>query len=360
MTYGVEIKGAFLMDRTFNSLIVGFGRAGRSLHLVALSRLAETGVTLPIGVVEPQKDLHDRGRRTAHSFLSLVDAHIFKPDETVVHICSPPLTHLAVIAEAASLGYRKLIVEKPMVTSEEELLHLSALVERYGLELLVVSNWTSSVLTTMVQQEIAARACTGVVATEVSIRQVKPRIERNIEDTGEVTVFDIEMPHMFALSALLAGDEMVRLVDATSSDMDVCGVYRPHLATSDVTLATDSGLTFRLHSNLLSPRRERSIKVAFSDGTSIVGYFPCSEADSYSQLVHYDREGVVVVHRLCFDDTLVAFFADAYAYFAGVAAKPRSDYAFHVNVCRLLAQARLACGITTPEDQKSCNAEAAT
>lgn len=330
------------------TLIIGFGRSGKDLHLRCLLKLAHPeGNGKPfreeIGVVEPERaPLVDVNVPRLQTFKNISDARGCFDDDTVVHVCTPPSTHLGVLREVARCGYRRIIVEKPLVDGLADLVELRALIKDHGLAIFVVANWLTSSLTARLR-EAMPRHCGGRWSL-IRISQLKPRFTRTLSNPSHKTVFDVEMPHQVALSILLAGaDVQVRTADC--SQMVVNRTAIPSMGEATITLEDKCGRLIVLHSDLTAPIRQRSVEVTFSDGSRIVGFYPVTEADGFSQLFTF-REGHTAMEReILFDDPLSAFFTEVYHHFEEDGGKPVSDVDFHTVVVSTISKAKSACGL---------------
>jgi predicted dehydrogenase len=325
------------------TLVVGFGHAGQTLHLPCIRKVRQResalGLEEPVLVADPA--LRARRAELPRDVCLLDDFRdlpLATRERVIVHVCTPPRGRLEVLHELAHLGYRRFIVEKPMVADPAGLDRLRRLREELSLDLLVVSNWVSSVLTRALEERLVDHG--GLRALRrLAIRQRKSRVGRSLReaDSRWLSAYDIEMPHMVALALALIGD--VRLTHARCWDLRNGHQVVSGLGGAEMVL--EAGETrIRLASDLTSPVRERSVCCVFKDGSRLVGHHPNYSADHYSQLFEYDGAGRLIDRRLYEDDTLTQFLAAAYAWFLGVGPRPRSDFEFHTQVCVLLNQAR--------------------
>jgi len=331
------------------SLIVGFGRAGRDLHLRCLrkTRAEHPHLISPeIGVVaEGEPYLNDLCVGGIRPFGSLVEARQVFGEDSVVHICTPPATHFDVLREAAELGYRRLIVEKPLACTMDEVSQIRALRARYKLQIMVVATWLSSSLTARLKAMLAAPP-TGAW-TKMSIQQLKPRFSQTLNNRSHTSALEVEIPHQVALSLYLTGTN-VEVTAASCSDMRVNGTTVPLMGSASIVLQHVDGQSSLLHSDLTAPVRERSVEIIFADGRRVVGYYPSEAKDSFSQLHVYDGENALVSRDVFFDDPLSAFLAETYSYFeCGAGDPPPSNLDFHEAVMSVLWEAKRQSGLVS-------------
>jgi predicted dehydrogenase len=331
------------------TLIVGFGRAGRELHLGCLMKLRDASrggrpLTTELGVVEWEEDrFRDLSLRHVEVFPTLAAARRHFGEDTVVHICTPPSTHLRILRDAARQGYYRMLVEKPLVDRSEDLTQLHPLVDNYGLLIFVVSNWLTSSLTGRIGKLVENFS---VRWSRMTISQLKPRFTRTLSNPGHATAFEVEIPHQIALSLFLAGQDLeVRSADC--QEMVVNGTTIPHMGQATVTLHDKRGRIIVLHSDLTAPVRQRSVDVTFEDGTRAVGYYPATDADSFSQLFTFCGGRAPIRREILFDDSLATFFTEAYNHFAANGRRPVSDVVFNASVVSLMSKAKSICGLPT-------------
>lgn len=326
------------------AIVVGFGYAGAGIHRPALERLGRR-VETPQSVVavDPIVASESTGVEPVPVLESLsAAAEAVRPEAAVVHVCTPPEVHAATVAEAAALGFRRFIVEKPMVTSEDQLDKLLELERREGLDILVVSAWLTSRLTEFVANEIDVRRPVGVSA--LAVRQVKPRISRTLTSNSHASAFEVELPHELSLARMLVGAPLT-LVDAYCSDLETVSARVEHMGIAELSLRSDPIPLVLCYSDLTAPHRERSVLVTWDDGTRLCGFYPCDRQDDHAQVMLFDAHGEMVDRRFIVDDAFDRFLQESYDHFAEVGPRPVSDSRLHAEVCRLLTQARTRCGV---------------
>lgn len=324
------------MPRT---LIVGFGRAGHGLHWSVLKRLRrdEAGAALlsPLPPVVHDFDpttpqLADHEVIAAPSLVAARD--LLDPADTVVHLCTPPTHRLQPLRELAELGFRSILVEKPLLARAEDLPAVEELRRAYGLRLTVVAHWLRSALTQRLAR-LVAEGELGELRT-VYVAQRKPRLGRTLSRQGHPTAFDVELPHSVGVTLRLAGDAEV--AGAELGDMRAGDTVVPEMGTARLLLDHLSGVQTEIFSDLASPVRERVIKLGFGKGWA-VGHYPVSESDDYAHLdTSLGSGGSAEVFR---DDSLGRFLLHAYGEFtSGADLEP--DFALNTRVTTVLAEAK--------------------
>ncbi|MFF9344688.1 Gfo/Idh/MocA family protein [Streptomyces sp. NPDC014773] len=321
-------------------LIVGLGRAGSGLHLRALRTARDRAPDLwrgPVVAVDPRPGERAPVPDGVTVTPTLAEARaLLPPDRAVVHLCTPPDSRPAVLAELCAAGYRDLIVEKPLATGDPERAAVAELRARHGLRLAVVAHWPASGLADRLRALIDAGTLGRL--RRIDVTQHKPRFTRSLRtDDGHPTAFDVELPHSLGLVLSLAGPAEV--TGARLTDLRIGRAVRPGLGSALLELLHANGVRTRLHSDLTAPVRERRVALAFDHGTA-VGHFAPSDADDHVQL---DVDGRLEVFR---DDALTAFLHRAYTRFADAPAEDPTwdaDFALHTEVVRLLGEAKRRC-----------------
>ena len=325
------------MMQTF---VFGLGRSGRGLHLPVLfrARVMEASKHLfsdqPIVVFDPFEP-KDQLPGTARAASLAQAAAMTDPDRTVVHLCTPPTVRVEVLEELAQLGFRKILVEKPLAVDEQGLVEIFQLQRGWNLDLMVVTPWLASTLTARIQDIL----CSGELGAlrSIFVVQRKPRFTRSLSGCGHPTAFDIEMPHSVGVALALAGSASV--FDAALADMKFDDVVIPRMGRAWLSLDHGSGVRTEIVSDLTAPTRERRVTLELEQGT-LIGYYSSSEADNTAQLTIAvgGRKTRAVFH----DDALTTFVLRAYERFA-VPGLGGDDLALDAEVVRLLSEAKRLC-----------------
>ncbi|WP_433213114.1 oxidoreductase [Microtetraspora malaysiensis] len=315
------------------------GRAGAGLHLPALStaRAAMPDLFAPGPVL-----VHDPFRAPSGTAgVAVVGtpeeaAARFPPQRTVVHLCTPPHIRLGVLERLAGLGYRKIIVEKPLALDLVSLAAIARLRRRWGLHLTVATHWLHSALTHRLRAAVDTGEFGGL--RRIRVVQNKPRFTRGTTVPGHPTAFDIEVPHALAVVLTLAGG--ARVTDASCADLVTDRLRLPRLGRAGLRLNHHSGVRTEIDSDLTSPVRERRITMEFERAT-LTGHYPCSAADHTAQL-RVAAEGRDPIRSVFDDDALAAFLRSAYTRYAG-SPHPPEALPVQVEAVRLLAEAKDLC-----------------
>lgn len=339
----------------FQSLIVGFGRAGKQLHLRCLRQAQEldgnnTIFDSRIGVVDPRLGNADPPHdKSVRMFTNLAAVDGFNPTSTVVHICTPPTVRVDIIRSVSELGYTRMIVEKPLATSMRDVQVIQQLAKERHLDILVIAVWLSSALTKELKTLIES-ARYGPLE-HLLIEQHKPRFLRTLRDPGHMTAFDVELPHQLALAMHLGG-EPIEVIEAACTDMRIGRRTVPYMGTARMVIRHNSGLESVLFSDLTAKTRQRVVQLSFLHQT-VNGYFPTSESVHYSQLARHNSGNHLLEARQLEDDPLTACFSEYYAYFERGGPRPVSDLRFNSILVSAMTRAKTLTGIPTPIESNS-------
>lgn len=334
------------------TLIVGLGHAGLDLHWAVLRRLRESDRELfgpgPALGYDPRPDaapLPGEGLTRVRSLADAADR--LDPARTVVHLCTPPVARLDLLHTLAELGFRRILVEKPLAVDLAVAQSIAVLRRDANLDLAVVAHWLDSTLTTRALEVIRSGRLGEL--RSISFVQRKPRLSRTMLSEGHPTAFDAELPHSVGVALLLAGD--ARLVDAAWTDMEVGEIRVPRMGTARLVARHAGGQRTEIFSDLTSPIRERRVTFELTGGR-LVGHYPGSQDDDYAHLrLIVDRQETRQVFR---DDSLTAFLRRVYRQYAeGVDGGP--EFGLNMRVATLLAEAKAYC--LTRESEASALAE---
>lgn len=322
------------------TLIVGLGHAGIDLHWSVLRRLREQSGSLfapgpaygfdprPDATAPPGEDLLRVGSLA-------VAAGELDPAETVVHLCTPPMARLELLRELADLGFRRILVEKPLAVDLAAAEAIAALRRDAGLDLTVVAHWLDSALTTRAMELI--RSGRYGELRSIGFIQRKPRLTRTLARSGHPTAFDAELPHSVGVALKLAGD--ARLVDAAWSDMAVGELRVARMGTARLVARHAGGARTEIFSDLTSPIRERRVTFEL-DGARLIGHYPGSQDDDYAHLRVI--EGRTENRAIFKDDSLTTFLRRVYRDYAE-GTDGAAEFGLNMRVAALLSEAKAHC-----------------
>ncbi|CND50176.1 Uncharacterised protein [Mycobacterium tuberculosis] len=320
-----------------HTLIVGMGRSGQGLHLPALARVraADPGLLArtPVVAVDPFRPPAGVPGVVAAGTLDEA-ARLRPPARTVVHLCTPPGTRASVLAGLARLGYRKIIVEKPLAVDLAGLVAVARIRRRWDLDVTVVTHWLDSALTRRLRA--AVHGGRHGELRRIEVVQNKPRFTRSAAARDHPTAFDVELPHALAVVLSLAGG--ARIASASWDDMVFEPLRIPRLGRARLRLDHFTGARTEIDSDLTSPVRERRITLEF-DRAVLIGHYPCSEADHTAQL-RLVRSGRDVARSVFTDDAFAAFLRGAYDRYAGPVSGMHRTLPVQVDAVRLLTEAK--------------------
>lgn len=119
----------------------------------------------------------------------------------------PPRVRVEVLAQLAALGFRKIVVEKPLAVDERGVAEIHELRRRWHLDLTVAAPWRASAPTARIQ-DIVRNGELGALRS-VHVVQRKPRFTRTLAGSVHPTVFDVEMPHSVGVAFVVASGATV-------------------------------------------------------------------------------------------------------------------------------------------------------
>ncbi|MGW0586468.1 oxidoreductase [Streptosporangium sp. NPDC002607] len=328
-----------------HTFILGMGRAGEGLHLPALSRVR---AAIP-GLLAPGRVIVHDPFRPPPDVAGVVTVGTLEeaagrtpPHRTVVHLCTPPHIRSGMLERLAELGYRKIIIEKPLALDLMGLAAIARTRRRWGLDITVATHWLHSSLTHRLRAAVDSEEFGRLRG--IRVVQNKPRFTRSATVPGHPTAFDVEMPHALAVVLTLAGG--ARIADASWTDMVTDQLRLPRLGRARLRLDHHSGVRTEIDSDLTSPVRERRITLDF-EGATLIGHYPCSDADHTAQL-RVVIEGRDQACSAFADDALSAFVRSAYTRYARFPSAPGA-LPVQIDAVRLLNEAKDLCTAHEPD-----------
>lgn len=328
-----------------NTLIVGYGFAGKHLHHRCLSKMIglgwESRLDPQIVAVDTAATLAENPDQPVLLLAAIPAVAGHESSRWVVHICTPPEHHFADICTALEQGYRQILVEKPAASTLEQLHELITLEQHYRASILVVANWVSSPAVATLVSLLNSQQYGAL--SQIRVVQNKSRFMRSRSRSGE-HVFDIEMPHQVALALYLGGP--AQLYSAQVTDMVMPDLTLANLGIGNLVLHHANGITSNLCSSLIHTARERYVELTTASGYRLKACFPAGGDDSYSRVLITSPQGELQSNTLLFDDPLTHCFIRAYHYFLQNQRAPGSqrpagmDLAFNAQKVSLLAQAK--------------------
>ena len=323
----------------FSTLIVGFGHAGRDLHLpcLAKARAAEAGLFAgSVGVVDPAPVPSPVPR-----FADLAEVSGFPPERTVVHVCTPPGDHAETLCRLADRGFRRVVMEKPVSHSASELPRIRRTCATNCVDLLVVANWLHSALTSRVRSLLGSAEFGP--AREARFEQHKPRFARTLANRSHATAFDVEMPHQVALALDLFGFPAA-VTAAEATPMRVTGEQVPFMGSARIELLHTGGVRSTLVSDLTTFHRVRRLEIRCG-GARLLGHYPIDAGEGFAGLSICGPDGTSWGDEVFPDDPLTACFLDFYRHFGGRGPRPASELTFNAEVVSVLDEAKRLCGV---------------
>jgi predicted dehydrogenase len=325
-----------------HTIIVGGGHAGRDMHIPCAQRAValstEHVLSGQVEVIERDATVARVGQLPWFSKLSEANCD---PADTVVHVTTGPADRVAVVADAARLGFKSFILEKPLAAYQSDVGKLIEVVKANELKVVVCFPWLATRLTRRLKELIDSNAHGKL--TQLVMVQTKSRLGRLNEASGHDTAFEIETPHQVSLALHLAGRQAT-LWDAHCKSRVLESGATSFMGGASMLLSHGAALS-SLRSDLESPTRERRIDLLFEDGWRCVGWYPASGESGWQFLRQYSSAGRLWREETFSDDPLTSLFLESYRYFAGLGPAPVSTLELAVMTTALISKAKCACGI---------------
>jgi predicted dehydrogenase len=259
-----------------------------------------------------------------------------------LHVTTGPADRAKVVKEAAMLGFRFFIIEKPLTGSRPDIEELLRTVDDYNLKIVVDFPWLSTPLTRRLKQVINSDEHGKLLG--LTMVQEKSR-HRAVEAAGHTTAFDIETPHQVSLALHLAGPN-AQFRDANCKPLAAEDGIIPAMGGASMLLSHGYTVS-NLRSELDSDKRDRHIDLIFEDGWRCIGSYPASGDDNVQRLCWYNPMGNIDPgsYEKFFDDPITSLFLESYRYFFGTGPQPVSTIDLAIATDNLISKAKRACGL---------------
>jgi predicted dehydrogenase len=353
-----------------DAVIVGLGRAGGDLHIPILHKINRSRTGPPLfGRVAALVDLDTK--RIVKSLHRLSDDYNYDPsdviqaaaladlsslsrDTTVIHICTPASNHLATLQEAATAGFKLIIVEKPCAGSIMEVDAMRRLADENGLNVAVVNPYLYSRSVETCRKLIAA---TGQKLMYLEFELSKPRKQPAVDNrSAPESVFDVELPHAIATALYLVAPQTygvlradVRHMHYRDRDEDPCLILN-HMGLGIINLQLDQCVA-TLVSYLDHPNRVRCLRLRLQDQREFVASFPVSEDDHTAVVDTYGSPGpdgtsLHLAEDKYPDDLFTRCLTNIYSRFFAGEPLP-TDLEFNRKVIDIMDRAKSRCRVRT-------------
>ncbi len=324
----------------FDSVVVGAGHAGQ-MQLSCIQKAAQREpevISGRVAMVECNVDV--AARSGVHCFRTIAEAQ-FDPAKTVVHVATGPADRVAVVREAAKLGFWLFVLEKPLTSSRSDQDELIQLVHDFNLKVVVNLPWLATPLTRTLKEAIDSHEHGRLL--ELYSRQTKSRRGRLNEAAGHQSALDIETPHQVSLDLYLAG-QPATLREATCRPLVSETGAISLMGGASMLLSHRDAISY-LVSDLDCGVKERLIELRFADGWQYFGWYPVSGETDGQYLWRYDADNRLVDKQTFSDDPLTSLFLQSYRYFAGVGPQPVSTLEIALATANLIFEAKSYCGL---------------
>jgi predicted dehydrogenase len=252
----------------------------------------------------------------------------------------------------AGITPRAWLLEKPVVSSEDEKVVMSEALAEIGPRVFVNENYLASKAVAIGREIIASQEAAGNPVTAITVHFVKDRVpnvilDNRFTDTKGLAVFGIEMPHQLAIASVLHGSELdTRGAEEGGSIAentylhDIDGIEQSEgnitvFKQDDKTIILRQGLgPFDFDTNNGLVRREydwktnqadRYANVDFADGSTLrLTFDPVAGAPRYHSKVEYTGRDGALMHAEVFPDNTLRNLIGAVATFAATDGRDRS------------------------------------
>jgi hypothetical protein len=347
----------------FGAVIVGLGRAGLGLHIPVLAKVRRE-VAEPssfdriVAIVDNSEsaigsalhrlsDNFGYNPATLSCATSLDGLKGINPEKSVIHICTPENDHLPIMQSAVSLGYRRIIIEKPCAGNTADVDKMQSIVDKNGTSVAVINPYLYSRSVAACKEKIRQN---GKLPYYLEMELSKPRKVPTIQGRSRPeSVIDVELPHQIATALYLTDASRytilraeVRHMHYREQDCDPCKIAF-NMGVGIIVIEFNHCITV-LVSYLDAPSRTRFLKLRFENTVQVEVFLPVTEDDHTSEFVEYfgtNSDGTTDQRRAdkLPDDMFTCCLSDIYKRFAANEAQ-LSDILFNRKVVDIMDRAK--------------------
>lgn len=302
-------------------LSIGFGKAGSQLHLPNwINAGFDIVAYVPNSSTFDSNTLHQHAKAAFDSgqlrVIHTLDHLDFHP--TIIDIVTPSGHHISAMKhylEAASSQDIPLpkawVIEKPIISSTQELKTLNTLIETYGINqegMFINENYVASVAIEHIHGVVERQAERGNHIKSIDIVFYKdrvPDVRRGRFTDPVLGAYGIEMPHQLAIAYRLANiySHTSTKIIKNTYDTQVNGIE--HSEATYTHLQTDAGVDIRIAQGLgpfaidtsgvitpqENPRITRHATVTFADSTTAKIYFdPAPNIERFYSIASWNED----------------------------------------------------------------------
>lgn len=312
----------------FNIFLIGFGVAGK-LHKKVYSN--QKHYINKISLYDPYIDIEKSGL----NFAEWNDLTIRNNKDAILDICTNSDRHVEWIEFALNKGYKFVIIEKPLVTSYNDLIRIESRLSGETEFYTVNYNYLCSPVLSSIENIIFSQQLKIVrIRTNFSKnRKNDSKAKRGAEKNGALLHnFLIEIPHQLSIALKLLGQ--VREINSCyANDMIVENQIFKNHGEGFIKIIHNNGIVSEHFSNLSNAQTIREIIIEFEDDFILTGYFGIYP--EYVGSVELKRNETIIFTDFIMDKSIDSFISEVFLFFDNKANNP-CDLKFAIDINKVI------------------------
>lgn len=304
------------MSKKRKIVLVGCGKSGR-LHTKCYGKFADKVDIIAVIDPSPKVGKSFEGFYSGSfpasegfpqyfsSLEAFAQAKIINPLDCIMDVCVPNAFHYEIVNKVVELGFKKVLVEKPLADSIEESIKFGYL----DANIAVVENYLYSNVTLELKRIIKEQKFIPKYVRIEFSKDRRPDTMRNrgFHEDRQPHLFFVEVPHQIAVAHFLFGDVKANL-GAWCNNLIVEGkVFKEH-GEGGITLLHDSGVISYSFSCLEGhnhfPLRYRGIRIYCDNNITLCAHYPIGGDDAfYGVVMVYEKDDIIKKYSIK-DDNL--------------------------------------------------------
>ena len=294
-------------------VIFGTGKAAK-LHYLSYKKFLNPNLLFFVDPFHKTNYSDIKVYSTLKEFLNNTN---YSPDDVIVDICTPCSVFHSIIEECKLSGLINIIVEKPFVTSRNELENKFS-----GLNICMVQNYLYSDITKEIKEIMTEN---NLSIKTLTIDFSKNRIIDSFNNRGMVknyttSVFEVEFPHeLYIADYFLNLNKDFRIISLNVKDMiKDCKILKNHGYGQIVWKKDEKNVV--LKSNLMYFTTIKRINIEFDDGKSLEANYLIYDKDLnvlHKGNICFENKNRIIYHKeFSRDDNMLECLKDYYYCFS--------------------------------------------
>lgn len=294
-------------------VIFGTGKAAK-LHYLSYKKFLSPKLLF---FVDPFHKTNYDNIKVYSTLKEFLDSNNYSPNDVIVDICTPCSVFRSIIEDCKSNGLINIIVEKPFVTSQQELENKFS-----GLNICMIQNYLYSNITREIKKIIDDN---NLSIKTLDMDFSKNRVIDSFNNRGmfknyTTSVFEVEFPHeLYIADYLLNLNRDFKIVSLNVKDMIKDGKVLKNHGYGQI-IGKKNGKNVILKSNLMYFKTIKSINIEFEDGKHLEANYIIYDKDlnvlHNGNICLEDKNHIIYQKEFPNDDNMLECIKDFYYCFS--------------------------------------------